>query len=107
MGGPLPVSQRCNDKPFSAAQEFILVDKAHICDVDDHLVWVLIEVKTTLLQPLKVVGGFDMEPALEGERVRIMGEEEGKREDVKNRKSKGTIQEAIWGDRKKQEERGK
>lgn len=35
---PLPVSQWRNDKPFSTAQEFILVDKAHVCDVDDHLV---------------------------------------------------------------------
>lgn len=64
MYGPLPVSQWRNDKPFSAAQEFILVDKAHVCDVDDHLVWVLIEVETALLQPLKVVGAFDMQPAL-------------------------------------------
>lgn len=38
MDGPLPVSQRRNDKPFSAAQEFILVNKAHVRDVDDHLV---------------------------------------------------------------------
>lgn len=71
MYGPLPVSKRRNDKPFSAAQEFILVDKAHVCDIDDHLVWILIEVETALLQPLKVVGAFDMQPALEGERVRI------------------------------------
>lgn len=34
----LPVRQRCNDKPFGTPQEFILVDKAHICNVDDHLV---------------------------------------------------------------------
>lgn len=67
----LPVSQRRNDKPFSAAQEFILVDEAHVCDVNDHLVRVLIEVETALLQPLKVVWAFDMEPALEGERVGV------------------------------------
>lgn len=36
--GPLPVSQRRNDEPFSTAKEFVLVDKAHICDVDNHLV---------------------------------------------------------------------
>lgn len=81
MDGTLPVSQWRNDKPFSTAQEFILVDKAHVCDVDDHLVRVLIEVETTLFQPLKVVGAFDVEPALEGERVRIMIEEEGRREE--------------------------
>lgn len=67
--GPVPVSQRRDDQPFSAAQEFILVDKAHVCDVDDHLIWVFIEVETALLQPLKVVGAFDMESALEGEWV--------------------------------------
>lgn len=64
----LPVSQRGDDKPFSAAQEFILVDSGHICDVNDHLFGVLIEVETTLLQPLKVTGAFDMEPALQRER---------------------------------------
>ncbi len=77
----LPVSQRGNDKPFSTAQELILVDKAHVCDVDDHLVRVLVEVETTLLQPLKVVRTFDVESALEGERVRIMIEEEGQKEE--------------------------
>lgn len=61
---PLPVSQRRNDKPFSAAQELVLVDKAHICDVDYHLVRVLIKVEPTLLQPLKVAGAPDVEPAL-------------------------------------------
>lgn len=61
----LPVSQRRNDKPFSAAQEFILVVKGHICDVDDHLVRVLIEVESALLQPLKVIGAFHVEPALD------------------------------------------
>lgn len=71
MDGPLPVSQWCNDKPFSASQEFILVDKAHVCDVDNHLVRVLIEVETTLLQPLKIIGAFYMKPALEGEKVRM------------------------------------
>ena len=70
MYGCLPVSQWCNDKPFSAAQEFILVDKANICDVDDHLVGVFIEVEAALLQPLKVVGAFDMQSALRGIRVR-------------------------------------
>lgn len=71
MDDDLPVSQRRNNKPFSAAQEFILVAEAHICDVDDHLVWVLIEVETALLQPLKVIGVFDMEPALEVEEMRV------------------------------------
>lgn len=61
----LPVSQRRNDKPFSAAQELVLVHKAHICDVNNHLVRVLIKVEATLLQPLKVAGASDMEPALE------------------------------------------
>ena len=61
---PLPVSQRRNDKPVSAAQELILVDEDHICDVDDHLVGVLIVVETALLQPLEVAGGFDMQSAL-------------------------------------------
>lgn len=65
---PLPVSQRRNDEPFSAAQELVLVDKAHVCDVDNHLVRVLIKVKTALLQPLKVTGAFHVEPALEGEK---------------------------------------
>lgn len=67
----LPVSQWRNDQPFSTAQEFVLVDKAHICDVDSHLVGVLIEVETTLLQPLKVIGAFDMEPALEREKGKV------------------------------------
>lgn len=67
---PLPVSQRRNDKPFSAAQELVLVDKAHVCDVDNHLVRVLIKVETALLQPLKVAGAFDVEPTLEGEKDR-------------------------------------
>lgn len=62
---PLPVSQRRNDEPFSAAQELVLVDKPHICDVDNHLVCVLIKVEPTLFQPLKVAGASDMKPALE------------------------------------------
>lgn len=66
----LPVSQRRNDEPFSAAQELVLVDKTHVCDVDNHLVRVLIKVETALLQPLKVTGAFDVEPALGGEKDR-------------------------------------
>lgn len=58
--GPLPVSQRRNDEPFSAAQELVLVDKTHICDVDNHLVCVLIKVEPTLLQPLKVARASDV-----------------------------------------------
>lgn len=60
----LPVSQRRDDKPFSAAQKFILVDKTYVCDADNHFVGVLIEVETTLLQPLKVSWAFDMQLAL-------------------------------------------
>lgn len=65
---PLPVSQRCDDQPFSAAQELVLIDEADVRDVDDHLVRVLVEVETTLLQPLKVIGAFDVESALEADR---------------------------------------
>lgn len=119
----LPVRQRCNDKPFGTPQEFILVDKAHICNVDDHLVWVLIEVETALLQPFKVTGAFDMQPALGGERVAIRDRERGKeraegdkgmetevkregRWHVKNKKLKGTTQKIIWKERWKPDKRG-
>lgn len=70
MNGLLPVSQRCNDQPFCAAQELILVNKAHVCDVYDHLVRVLVEVETALLQPLKLVRAFDVQTTLGEQRKR-------------------------------------
>lgn len=56
----LPVSQWSNDEPFGAAQKFILVFKAHVCDVDKHLVSFLVKVEATLLQPFKISGTSDI-----------------------------------------------
>lgn len=89
INGPLPVSQWRNDKPFGAAQEFILVGEAHICDVDNHLVWVLIEVETTLLQPLKITGAFDMKPTLQGENHESKGN--GEEAQCKERRGRGKM----------------
>lgn len=55
-----PVSERCDDQSLSAAQELILVLKVYICDRDDTLVCVLIEVKPWLFEPLKVCRGLDV-----------------------------------------------
>lgn len=66
-----PVSQWSNDKSFGAAQKFILVFKAHVCDVDEHLVPFLIKVEATLLQPLKISATSDIESALEEETLMI------------------------------------
>lgn len=67
----LPVSQWSNDEPFGASQKFILVFKANICNVDEHLVPFLIKVEATLLQPLKISRTSDIEPALEKQTVMI------------------------------------
>lgn len=66
-----PVSQWSNDESFGAAQKFILVFKAHVCDVDKHLVPFLIKVEATLLQPLKISATSDIESALEEETLMI------------------------------------
>lgn len=60
-----PVSQWSNDESFGAAQKFVLVFKAHVCDVDKHLVPFLIKVEATLLQPLKISATSDIESTLE------------------------------------------
>lgn len=66
-----PVSQWSNDESFGAAQKFVLVFKAHICNVDKHLVPFLIKVEATLLQPLKISTTSDIESALEEETLMI------------------------------------
>lgn len=66
-----PVSQWSNDKSFGAAQKFVLVFKAHVCNVDKHLVPFLIKVEATLLQPLKISTTSDIESALEEETLMI------------------------------------
>lgn len=34
----LPVCQWSDDEPVGAAQKLVLINKAHVCDVDQHLV---------------------------------------------------------------------
>ena len=60
----LPVRQGCDDQPVGASQELVLVDEGHVGDVDGHAVGVLVEVEAALLQPLKVRGALDVQPAL-------------------------------------------
>ena len=61
----LPVSERCDDKTVSAAEELILVDGVHVTDGNDALILILTEVRAGLLQPLKVTHRLDVHTALQ------------------------------------------
>lgn len=50
----LPVSKRRDDKSLCTTQKLILILKVHICDGNYSLVCVLIEIESSLLQPLEV-----------------------------------------------------
>lgn len=83
-----PVSQWSNDESFGAAKEFVLVFKAHVCDVDKHLVPFLIKVEATLLQPLKISATSDIESALEEEILMI---------NISKNKEQGKTEESMRG----------
>lgn len=51
----LPVSEGGDDQTVGTAQELVHVGEVYICDGDQTLVCVLLEVEAGLLQPLKVV----------------------------------------------------
>lgn len=61
----LPVSQRCNDESFSAAQIFIHVGEVDIRDRNNTLVFILFKVEPRLLEPLEIGGGLNMHTHLE------------------------------------------
>lgn len=56
----LPVGQRGDYKTVSAAQELILINEVNISDGHNDLIQVLLEVKSALLQPFKVISRFYM-----------------------------------------------
>lgn len=52
----LPVSEGGDDQTVGTAQELVHVGEVYICDGNQTLVRVLLEVEAGLLQPLKVIG---------------------------------------------------
>ena len=56
----IPVSERCDDKTFGAAQELVHVVEFDIRDANQTPVLVLFEVETSLLEPLEVEHRLDV-----------------------------------------------
>jgi hypothetical protein len=65
-----PVSEWCDDQSFSASQELIHVGEIHISDGDLAFIFIVFEVETSLLQPLKVLHRLHMHTHL-GEKNEI------------------------------------